>query len=960
MHLVPPDTPRRAAQSPLAARVGHTTRAAMQTPRARMVAALLWLLAATAVVTTLAVVPPLAASTMLSAASATAEAATSPPPGDAFASDQGQATSGDVHKPKRTVLYLNSYHNGYSWSDSILEGIRAALNAGKFRIDLQIEYMDTKKYPYAATKEILFSLYRDKFRNERFDVVLVSDNAAYEFARAYRNILFPGVPVVFCGVNDLDPTRFNEPLMTGAIENFDAKESFDIAFRFHPERRKVVIIGDTSPTDTAILNQIRQVLPALTDRATFEMWTKYDLMEIIRRVRGHAHDTIFYVMPFYQNVGGVLYTAEDVVEEIYKRAGAPLYSGWEFLVNHGIVGGRLISGVDHGRTAANMALRILDGESPENIPIVPQTGSSLIFDWNVMQKFGIGKEQLPEGSRIINEPPAFYELDKEVFWTIMAGLVFLLMFLAFLILHLIQRRTVEKKIKNQLSFQEILMDTIPQLICWKDTRQRYLGANRTFTQFFGIASPAEIMHKTDIQLMAGAALAQWLDALDREVLESGQPRRREQWSGADASGATVWLEITKVPLQNEAGETVGTLSTAEDVTGKVMLEKQLLQSQKMEAIGTLAGGIAHDFNNILTSVINSTELALLDVPDGSPMAADLQRVLRASQRGSRLVKQILAFSKPSQEGFLPTDVAVILREVLGLIRPSLPGEIEVREDIRASGHCVADPTQIHQIIMNLCTNAFQAMRDDGGVLTLGLEETLCDEEQAQLLNLVPGPYLRITITDTGPGISPDIADKIFDPFFTTKGKAEGTGLGFAVAHGIVRAHKGAIAFSSVPGEHTSFHIYLPGIAVAIAEPLSCEYVPCAGTEHILFVEDDQDQLNSVPRALARLGYTVTPRASVDEAMHTFSSDPTRFDLILTDFDMPGKNGLELARRIAAVAPDMPVVMVSGRSRAMSAHLESGNIRRTVLKPYSRNTLARAIRDVLDGRPEEDNAPHPDN
>ena len=366
----------------------------------------------------------------------------------------------------------------------------------------------------------------------------------------------------------------------------------------------------------------------------------------------------------------------------------------------------------------------------------------------------------------------------------------------------------------------------------------------------------------------------------------------------------------------------------------------------MEAIGTLAGGIAHDFNNILTSILNSAELALMDAVEGTEMAQDLLRVLKAGQRGSQLVRQILAFSRPSQAGFQAVNVAEVARETLSLLSASLPRNISVREDIRLDpALCLADPIQLHQVFLNLCTNSFQAMRDVGGDMLLTLSEELLDAPAAEALNVAPGKYLRLTISDTGPGIPREILDKIFDPFFTTKGKAEGTGLGLAVVHGIVKGHNGAVAVSSIPWEHTSFDIYLPELDRAAAEAAGPQEVISLGHGRILFVEDDLDQLATVPRVLGKLGYDVTALSSAAEALRAM--DTERFDLVLTDFDMPEVNGVELARRLLTARPGLRVVMISGRLHTGDIPEDlPENIVRVLAKPYTQATLSETLHELL--------------
>ena len=392
---------------------------------------------------------------------------------------------------------------------------------------------------------------------------------------------------------------------------------------------------------------------------------------------------------------------------------------------------------------------------------------------------------------------------------------------------------------------------------------------------------------------------------------------------------------------------VGILSTAEDITQTMNLEKQLLQSQKMEAIGTLAGGIAHDFNNILTSIMNSTELAMEDIPEGSLVWKDLERSLKAAVRGSGLIKQILTFSRPTQEGFVPTDLSEVVAEAVTLIRVSMPRNISVSSTIEEDLHlCLADPTQVHQIVMNLATNAFQALGEGGGQISIRLGRMVLDRDDAQLGNLPPGVYSRLTIEDDGPGIDEDIQDKIYDPFFTTKGKGEGTGLGLAVVHGIVRNHGGEIRLSSAPGL-TRFDILLPTMNELCLLPGECLGATAMGRERLAFIEDDEDQLALIPRVLEQLGYTVHAFQNPAEAVSVICGQGLALDLVVTDYDMPGMNGFDVAERLQECRPELPVIMVSGRKQAREFAGQTGNVRFFLSKPYNKDMVGRAIRDVLD-------------
>ena len=854
-----------------------------------------------------------------------------------------------AEKIKKSVLYLNSYHQGYQWSDGIMTGIRSVLDQSQYKIDLQIEYMDAKRFNYEDVTGMLKRLYKEKFKNERFDIVIVSDNDAFTFASQYRDELFPDVAIVFCGVNDLPPHALDQGNMTGVVEQYNLAMTLDVALKLHTGKKRVVVVGDSSTAGAAITQQFRDQIKNYPVPLEVDYWIDFSLRNVLDRVETLSDDTFLFFIPYYQVIDGRFLTAEEVMQSIYNRSRMPIYTAWEFLIGHGAVGGNVLSGYLHGQRAANMALEVLNGRSADDIPIYWESTGEYVFDYNVMKRLGLVSDMLPEGSRIINAPKAFYELPKELFWTIMISFALLLLVLIFLVLAMLERRKVEQKIKDQLAFLETLMDTVPQLVSWKDTQGRYLGTNRAFAEFFGLDHGPVVSNRTTRDIIRDPEYSAWATGADKAVINQRQAFRKIRRQLKDAEGIPAWIEVNKVPINDRSGQIVGVLSTAENITKEHNLEKQLLQSQKMEAIGTLAGGIAHDFNNILTSIINSTELAVGDIDPDSVTWKDLQRVLKAARRGGRVVKQILAFSRPSTEGFRPTDVGAVITEAIGLMESSMPRNIQVRSFIAPDLACVhADPTQIHQVAMNLCTNAFHALRPTGGVIEVRLDEAVMSEDDADMLGLTPGEYVRLVVEDNGPGIPPDIIDKIFEPFFSTKDKTEGTGLGLAVVHGIVRSHRGGLHVSQREGGGTVFTMFLPKGGDSQSDCAQDGRSHQAVGVRILFVEDDHDQLATTPRLLEAMGSTVTPVDNPEEAPHNVEDTPDDFDMVITDYDMPGMSGTQLAARLSTLAPDLPVVLISGREDAAGAAQGLPNIRLVIIKPYDKGDLTLAINSVLTG------------
>ena len=390
--------------------------------------------------------------------------------------------------------------------------------------------------------------------------------------------------------------------------------------------------------------------------------------------------------------------------------------------------------------------------------------------------------------------------------------------------------------------------------------------------------------------------------------------------------------------------------TYEDVSEQKLLEEKLRQTQKMEAIATLAGGIAHDFNNILSAIIGFAELAKAQLSADSPVLADIEEILTAGNRAKDLTKHILAFSRQTEHERIPLALHLVVKEVLSLLRSTLPSTIEIREDAASSGMILGDSTQIHQVIMNLCTNAYHAMRETGGVLEVGLKEmTLDSEMMRQYPDLVPGNYVRLTVSDTGCGMTPEVVSRIFDPYYTTKIEDEGTGLGLAVVHGIVTNHGGTITVYSELGKGSVFHVYFPLIERASITPEDFqEGPPVTGDERILFVDDEPVLANLAKQMLQKLGYKVVTRTSGVDALELFRNRPEVFDLVITDMTMPRMTGAELAKELMQIRPDIPVILCTGFSYSMSeAKAKAIGIREFAMKPIVMRDVAAVVRKVLD-------------
>jgi PAS domain S-box-containing protein len=443
---------------------------------------------------------------------------------------------------------------------------------------------------------------------------------------------------------------------------------------------------------------------------------------------------------------------------------------------------------------------------------------------------------------------------------------------------------------------------------------------------------------------------------ESQFRQKGTGTIETQWKQKDGDVIDVILSWAVINPEDASVETF----TALDITDQKRageerrnLQRMLQQAQKMEAIGTLAGGIAHDFNNLLSPILIQTEIALMDLPSDSLIRLNLEDVLDAGNRARDLVRQILAFSRQGEEERIPIKVGSVVKDALKLLRATLPVTIEITQDITAASDMVlADSTQIHQILMNLCTNASQAMQEKGGVLQVGLHRVDLDASAAAVIpDLSPGAYLKLLVSDTGEGMDCNTLERIFDPYFTTKKNHGGTGMGLAVVHGIVKSYEGAITVNSHRGEGTTFGIYFPCLERrSPMEAARNEPFP-RGCEKLLLVDDEKAIIDAIQQVLERLGYQVVARTSSTEALEVFRSQFDSFDIVITDQTMPGMTGEVLAKEMMAIRSDIPIVLCTGFSHVINEEKAKAiGIRKFIMKPVVIREMAGTIRRLLDETP----------
>lgn len=504
------------------------------------------------------------------------------------------------------------------------------------------------------------------------------------------------------------------------------------------------------------------------------------------------------------------------------------------------------------------------------------------------------------------------------------------------------------------SLMEAIFNAIPDVIGVQDDQHRIIRYNTAGYRFLN-KTHAEVVGRPCYELIGRDQPCG--QCATSECYRTKKPASVERYE----ESLGIWLDVRAYPILDEAGGVVKVIEHLQDITAAKQAEtenkrlhEQLQHSQKMEAIGTLAGGIAHDFNNILSAILGYAELGLSDISEETNIKKKLEAIYASGLRARDLVSHILSFSRKDERIRTPVELRFLIEDALKMLRPAISKNIAIQTRLVPACHVMGDPTRLHQVIMNLCTNAYQAMRETGGTLTISLSQVKIDGDLAKRTRLNRGMYAKLIVSDTGEGIAPENLKRIFDPYFTTKEKGHGTGLGLAAVHGIVQSHAGGIFVKSRPEIGTTFAVFMPLCPEPAAEQEAAPAEPVVGKERILIVDDEPAILEIQTEILKQLGYTITAKNEAIKALETFVNQPDEFDLVITDMAMPSLNGDQLARRMIEIRPDIPIILCTGFSELVSPEkAESIGIKGFLMKPISMKDLSEMIRKVLKDKKEKD-------
>ncbi|RLB74593.1 MAG: hypothetical protein DRH03_00705 [Deltaproteobacteria bacterium] len=870
-----------------------------------------------------------------------------------------------VSKKNFRILVLNSYHRTHPWTEAINQALQDTISAADFKVDWHFEYMDSKRFKPAAIFPSLEELYQKKYRDYHFNLIITTDNNALDFIIPRRQKLFPKVPIAFCGVNDFTPDNiYGIKRITGVVEAADFKGTIELALKLQPNVKFVAVVCDNTPTGEAHQNVFRKIARNFAGQVEFiELFNK-TLSELVVALKNLPDESVVLELSFFRDREGKCFSVREQAALIIENSRCPVYTAWDFFLGLGVAGGVMVSGRTQGESVARLAMQILNGEEPGNIPVLTDNINVPMLDYNVIKKFHIPISRIPAGTIMINQPHSFYEQNKMIIWQTAVVILILLFLISILIVIIIKRRRFAERLKlfneqleqtvaakrRKLHYSEnrfrLMMESMndPVYVCSSDFLIEYM--NPEMIKMVGRDAVNEVCFQT---IFGFTERCPWC-----ESTHDSRGKRFE--SDILNPNDKHYYHILHSPIIN-FDDTVSNMIIFRDTTAIKKLESQLLQVQKMESIGTLAGGIAHDFNNILTAIFGYSEVVMSRHAEDSEDWHDLNEIQKSSEKAAALTQQLLTFSRNQKIEPQVINFNSFLVEMGDMIGRLLDEDINLETSLDMNvGRIMADPTQLHQIIINLLVNARDALlmssEITGKTVKISTSEVYLDEA----FNLFhdgssPGPHLLIEISDNGCGISTEDLEHIFEPFFTTKPVGQGTGMGLASVYGIIKQNAGAIYVSSELGSWTTFKIYWPLLKVsdAAAKDADEKVAPLtltSGSETILFAEDDESIRKIIGQKFEQNGYQVISAANGHEALEKARSHAGNIDLLFTDVIMPVIGGKELSDAMLKLYPEIKIIFVSGYldDRIHKDILEKGIF---VNKPYSFKKIVAMIRQLFD-------------
>ena len=847
--------------------------------------------------------------------------------------------------PPSSVLILNSYDQGYSWTDGEVAGIRSVLDDSASSIQLSVEYLDWRRFPSQQNHDQVEKLLQTRYGASRPNVLIVTDNPALDFALDHRSSLFASVPIVFCGINDYQTSLLRGAKdVTGVAEEIDPAGTLALALRLHAHATNVYVITDFTETGLAIRQTIQSVIPEFQDRAAFTFSPDATVAELMDAVAVLPGGTIILAAPFTRDRDGVFTDIPAFTAELARHTALPIYGIYEQGLGQGIVGGVLTSPQLEGAKAGELAVRVLAGELAGSIPVVTRQSTRAAFDWSRLEVFDIPVSSLPVGATVINRPVTILDTNRRLVVFTIVIMLLLVLGIVFLAINDVRRERAEARALRLAT----AIEQAAEAIAITDPDGVIIYINPAFEHATGF--PDVESRGRNIQGLLGDEVTAPLERRAQEHLTTYDSWKKKITS-VRKDGSLVELDLTVSPVRGPGDQVANYTYVGRDITQEAALEEQLRQSQKLEGIGLLAGGVAHDFNNILTGILGYANMLEPDAAPGSTMQEGLHVIQQAAERAAELTKQLLSFARQGKRQNTTVDLNSSILEVVSLLTRTVNKNISVTEHFDTDQATVlGDPGQLQQIVLNLAINGRDAMPQGGSLTFRTWRQRLNAEQLMAHPGAKPGVFVALSVSDTGVGIEKKNLRRIFEPFFTTKEAGQGTGMGLAMVYGIVKGHKGFIDVASEIDKGTTFTVYVPATDVVLATAHAAE-LPGKGHGRILVVDDEEVVRKLAREMLRRAGYDVVTATGTTEAVTWYRAHPHEADLVIIDMVMPGKDGQECFKALKAIDPDVRAILSTGYGLDGHAQdtLDAGMVG-YVQKPYHMDDLVTAVADALADRP----------
>ncbi len=872
-------------------------------------------------------------------------------PSGAFASNRAMQNTSPASENLRRILLLNSYHQGYPWSDRLVPAVKKKISADFSSYEVYVEYMDSKRKFNSRTMELIKKMLREKYQNVKVDVIITSDDNALSFMRKYHDELFPGVPVVFCGINDFKQAlTAPREIYTGLIETIDTKPNIELILRLCPNAKKIYIISDATPTGLNFRKQIKAITK-LFPQIKFEILKGEELTtsELLKRLKKVKPSDAVLMTLWFRDKTGRYFSQKSIIPVLSRNTLAPIFGMVNYHTNLGVLGGKMNSGMIQGRYAGEMAVRIMHGESPKNIPIMTESVNEYIFSWTQLQRFGISEEQLPDGSEIINRPFSFYRTYKKLVWTVTGTFCVFLLLVIFLTINSIRLQRAKHQLVSSEKNLEIILNSIGDAVIATDLNGNILrmnpvaetlsGWNKTkaynhnYNEVFPQLSPDD-RHQVSFSL--------------EEMLQTQTSLNAKKYFLLVREGSEKLIATGYSPIRDDQNKTVGLVIVLRDITEEAALQERLHQSERLQSVGMLAGGIAHDFNNMLAGIFGATEVLSTKVETEQEKKL-VHIVLDSAERASLLTSKLLIFSRKGKTVFAPADINDVIKNTVSLLEHTIDKKITISSTMKATSSTInGDESQLQNVFINMGINASHAMQNGGNLdfstRNIQLDENYCSESS---FDISPGNYIEIEIRDTGTGILPEHINKIFEPFFTTKEQGKGTGLGLSAVYGTVQSHHGAITVYSEVGTGTVFRLYFPLTEQKLTSLTANDESVFTGEGTILIVDDEQMIRSIAATILQDVGYKTLLAENGEEAVDIYKENSGKIDLVIMDMIMPKLNGIDAFEKLKVLNPDVKVLISSGFSKEGDLEkLTENGVQGFIRKPYRKVELCRRVAELI--------------